>query len=316
MQNPDAPTGPATRAASAGDLLRAAFQVPLPQHALSRLVFRLTRSRARWVKGPLIRAFVRAYGVDLGEAAEPDLARYPTFNAFFTRALAPGARPLAGGADEIACPVDGVVSQAGTIRDGRVFQAKGREFSVSELLGGGPERAAPFRGGTFATLYLSPRDYHRVHMPVAGRLVETVHVPGRLYSVDTRTTRAVPRLFARNERVAALFDTPAGALAVALVGALFVGAIETAWQGLVTPPRGRWVRSLPPPPEGVVLARGEELGRFGMGSTVILLFAPARVRWSAGLVPEATVRMGQAIGNIVPAADGSGERRGEKGASG
>jgi len=300
MENPASHSGPVTRPAGPLDHLRAAVQAPLPHHALSRVVFRLTRCRARWVRRPLIHAVVKAYGVDLGEAAEPDPDRYPSFNAFFTRALAPGARPVADGTGEVACPVDGVVSQAGVARGGRVFQAKGRSFTVDELLGGVAERAEPFRGGAFATLYLSPRDYHRIHMPVDGRLVETVHVPGRLFSVDSRTTRAVPRLFARNERVAALFDTAVGPLAVVMVGALLVSAVETVWAGQVTPPRGRRVRRLPPPPAGVELARGEELGRFNMGSTVILLFPPGIVRWRPGLVPEAEVRVGQAIGDLSP----------------
>lgn len=303
MDDPRHPTGPVTRGASLADHLRAAVQWPLPQHALSRLVLRATRSRRRWWKSLLIRRIVAAYDVDLTEAAQPDPAAYASFNEFFTRPLAPGARPLPADPAAVASPVDGVVSQAGTIAEGRVFQAKGRHFSVEELLGGAPERAAPFRGGAFATLYLSPRDYHRIHMPVDGRLVETVHVPGRLFSVDARTTRAVPRLFARNERVAALFDSAAGPLAVVMVGALFVSGVETVWQGLVTPPRGHWVRAWKH--DGPAFARGAEIGRFNMGSTVILLFPPGSVEWSPALVPEATVRMGAAIGNIRPAAPGS-----------
>lgn len=306
MQDPRKEHRPVTRPASLGDRLRAAVQWPLPQHALSRLVLRVTHSRRRWLKSLLIRRIVAAYDVDLSEAAEPDAAAYASFNELFTRALAPGARPLPDDPAAVACPVDGVVSQAGTIEDGRVFQAKGREYSVEELLGGAPDRALPFLGGAFATLYLSPRDYHRIHMPVDGRLVETVHVPGRLFSVDERTTRAVPRLFARNERVAAIFDSAAGPLAVVMVGALFVAGIETVWQGLVTPPSSRWVRAWRHGDDGPAFARGDEIGRFNMGSTVILLFGPGRVAWSPELVPEAMVRMGRAIGNILPAREGSG----------
>lgn len=299
MEDPRDPSGPVTREATLGDRLQAALQVPLPHHLLSRLVLAVTRSRFVPLKAALIRAIVALYRVDMSEAAEPDLAAYPSFNAFFTRALAPGSRPLGGAPDAVVSPVDGVVSQAGDVRDGRIFQAKGHDFTAAELLGGSEERAAPFSGGSFATLYLSPRDYHRIHMPLAGTLRETVHVPGRLFSVSAATTRAVPRLFARNERVAAIFDTAAGPMAVVLVGALFVSAIETVWGGLVTPPRGRRVKSWTPPAESAVaLATGAELGRFNMGSTVIVLFGADGVRWSPELIPEAVVRMGRRIGTV------------------
>jgi len=300
VEDPRDPSGPVTRDASLGDRLKAALQVPLPHHLLSRVVFAVTRSRWAPLKAALIRSAVRLYGVDVAEAAEPDVAAYPSFNAFFTRPLAPGARPVADAPDAVVSPVDGVVSRAGEVHGGRIFQAKGRDYTAAELLGGSEERAAPFAGGSFATLYLSPRDYHRVHAPLAGTLRETVHVPGRLFSVNAATTRAVPRLFARNERVAALFDTAAGPMAVVLVGALFVSAIETVWSGLVTPPRGRRVRSWPPPSDRPVrLATGAELGRFNMGSTVIVLFGAGRVRWSPELAPEAEVRMGRRIGTLV-----------------
>lgn len=284
--------------ASLGDRLFAALQVALPHHLLSGWVHHLARLRWRWLKDLAIARFRRAYRVDLAEAAEPDPRAYPTFNAFFTRALAPGARPVVAGDGEVACPVDGAVSQAGTIAGERVFQAKGRHFGLVELLGGSA-RAAPFAGGAFATLYLAPHDYHRIHMPLAGRLVEMVHVPGRLFSVNPRTTRAVPGLFARNERVVAIFDTAVGRMALVLVGALLVAGIETVWAGLVTPPHGRRVavrdyRGDDAP--AVVLERGQEMGRFNMGSTVIVLFEPGRVRWAPGVVPGATVRMGGLLG--------------------
>ena len=308
MEDPRDPSGPVTREASLGDRLKAAVQVPLPQHLLSRFVLALTRSRLRPLKAALIRGAVRLYGIDTSEAAEPDPAAYPSFNAFFTRPLVPGARPVAAAPDAVVSPVDGVVSQAGEVRGDRIFQAKGRDYSAAELLGGSAVRAAPFEGGSFATLYLSPRDYHRVHMPLAGALRETVHVPGRLFSVSAATTRAVPRLFARNERVAAIFDTAVGPMAVVLVGALCVSAIETVWSGLVTPPRGRRVRCWPP--EGPVrLATGAELGRFNMGSTVIVLFGPGRVRWEPALAPEATVRTGRRIGTLAAPPAGAGNSR-------
>ena len=239
-----------TRGPSVADRLRAWPQYLLPGHLLSLVVLAFTRSRVRWFKDLVIGLVVRLYAVDLDEAAEPDRRAYPSFNAFFTRPMAAGARPVASGAGEVACPVDGVVSQAGRVDDDRIFQAKGRDYSLVELLGGSAERAAPFRGGAFATLYLSPRDYHRIHMPLAGRLREMVHVPGRLFSVDAATTRAVPRLFARNERVAALFDSAAGPMAVVMVGALFVAAIETVWSGLVTPPSRRRVAAWSYPAAG------------------------------------------------------------------
>jgi len=282
------------------DRLRAALLTPLPHHPLSRCAGALARSRRAAVKGPMIALFRRAYGVDLAEAAEPDSRRYPSFHAFFTRALAPGARPIAPGQGEIACPIDGALSAFGAIGGDALLQAKGREVGLTDLLGGSPERAAPFEGGAFATLYLAPRDYHRVHMPLAGRLVETVHVPGRLFAVNRSSVRAVPRLFARNERVAALFETAAGPMAVVLVGALLVGSIETVWSGRVTPPRGREVRAWVPDAE-IRLAKGEEMGRFAMGSTVIVLFGPGRVHWDPELAPARAVRMGDRIGRVVEA---------------
>ncbi len=301
MENREHPRGPVTRGPSLTDRLRAWPQYLLPGHALSRIIHRLTRVRAGWFKDLAIRTVVRLYDVDLSEAAVPDPSAYPTFNAFFTRPLVRGARRLAGGEGVVASPVDGVVSQAEAISgNGRIFQAKGHSYTATDLLGGSKERAAPFAGGSFATLYLSPRDYHRIHMPLGGRLREMVHVPGRLFSVDAATTRAVPRLFARNERVAAIFDTEAGPMAVVSVGALFVSGIETVWHGLVTPPRGRRVGTWNYPQEGegsVALSKGEEMGRFNMGSTVIVLFAPGAVEWADTLQPEATVRMGQAIGH-------------------
>lgn len=273
------------------------LQYLLPHHLLARPVYRLTRVRWCPLKDRLIRVFARHFRVDLGEALSPDPAAYVHFNAFFTRELRPGARPIAGPEETVVSPADGVLSQLGTVSDGRIFQAKGHEYSLLELLGGDPERAAPFHGGSFATIYLSPRDYHRVHMPLAGHLREMVHVPGRLFSVNPVTTRSVPRLFARNERVLCLFDGPAGPMAVILVGAIFVGGIETVWADEITPRRG------PPPTvhydaDAVHLDRGAELGRFNMGSTVILLFPPGRVAWDAQLGPGSRLRMGERLGEI------------------
>ena len=285
----------ADQSASLGDRIKAWLQYPLPQHGLSRLTHWLTRIESPGFKNWGIRDFVRRFGVDMSEAAEPDITAYKTFNAFFTRSLRPGARPIAAGPDALACPVDGAVSQMGAIESGRVFQAKGRSFTTLELLGGDAGSAAPFRDGAFATLYLSPKDYHRIHMPVTGSLKKMLHVPGRLFSVNPPTTRAVPRLFARNERVACLFDTEAGPMALVMVGAMNVASIETVWAGEITPPMGRTVRAWTYKEGELRLEQGAELGRFNMGSTVILLFAKDRIRWEPGYGPGASVRMGRKI---------------------
>ena len=284
------------------DYLRNLPQYLLPQRLVTRAAYRLARVRWSWFKNLFIRFFIAAFQVDMSEAAEPDPRAYPDFNHFFTRALRPGVRPLAAGEQALCCPVDGVVSQAGMITGDRLLQAKGSTFSPVELLGGDEERARPFHDGGFATLYLSPRDYHRVHMPIQGRLMEMVHIPGQLFSVSPLTTRMVPRLFARNERVAAIFATPAGPMAVALVGAINVASIETIWAGVITPPLGDRIRRWRYPETGadeIVLEKGAEIGRFNMGSTVILLFARDAVRWDPAIHAEAAVRMGQKLGEVV-----------------
>jgi phosphatidylserine decarboxylase len=288
------------------DRLRNLPQFLLPQRLSTRLVYRLARVRKPWVKDALIRHFARRFRVRLDEALEPNPRAYLDFNAFFTRALQPGARPIAPGDRIVCCPVDGAVSQIGLAEADTLLQAKGRCFSLTALLGGDPEQARPFQGGAFATLYLSPRDYHRIHMPLAGRLREMAHVPGKLFSVSPLTVRMAPELFARNERVVSLFDTPAGPMALVLVGAINVASIETVWAGAITPPLGTVVRrwSYPPNGEGAVrFDKGAEMGRFNLGSTVIVLFGPGAVRWEPGLHAGATVRMGQRLGKVVePAA--------------
>ncbi len=271
------------------------LQYLLPQHALSRLVMVATRARTPWFKNLLTRGFLRLYRIDLAEAVQPDPLEYPCFNAFFTRALKPGARPIDPDPDVIASPADGSVSECGLIDGNRLLQAKGRHYSLGDLLAGQPF-AAGFAGGSFATIYLAPCNYHRVHMPIAGRLLETVYVPGRLFSVNAATASCVPRLFARNERVLTLFEGAAGRFALIMVGALNVGSIATVWAGDITPARRRTVTRLPP--GEVALAKGSELGRFNMGSTVILLFAANRARWNSSLAPDTPVRLGQAIGRL------------------
>ena len=247
----------------------------LPQHALSRLVLRATRVRTPWFKNRLIRGFMRLYTIDMSEAVQPEPLSFGSFNEFFTRELKPEVRTLAAGPREIACPVDGAISEAGTIDGARLLQAKGRHYTLDELLAS-RGWATHFEGGSFATIYLAPFNYHRVHMPLNGRLRETVYVPGRLFSVNAATASLVPRLFARNERVLTWFDTEFGEFALILVGALNVGSIATVWAGDITPAPGRVPTALPP--REVSLEKGEELGRFNMGSTVILLFQKDRVR--------------------------------------
>lgn len=278
------------------DYLRALPLYLVPHHALSRLMHWYTRITYAPVKNWSIDLIVRRYAVDMSEALEPDPLAYPTFNSFFTRALKPETRPIVDGPSDIACPVDGFVSQIGSIEDGRIFQAKGRDYTLLELLGGSETHAAPFRGGQFATLYLSPRDYHRIHSPFAGELKSMMHVPGRLFSVSPQTTRAVPRLFARNERVILFFDTDAGPMAVILVGAIFVASIETVWTGEVTPPTRHDIKVWDYAEKGIRCGRGEEIGRFNMGSTVIVLFAKDRAEWTPEVGPGARIKMGQRLG--------------------
>jgi phosphatidylserine decarboxylase len=277
------------------DRISAWLQGVLPQHTLARIVYALARSRTPWLKNVLIRAFVRAFHVDLSDAELTEPTAYPTFNAFFTRALAPGARALPVAPELLACPVDGAISQAGAIDGERLFQAKGQGYTLRALLADDVALAERFRDGSFATIYLAPHNYHRIHMPDAGTLRETIYVPGRLYSVNAGTARAVPSLFARNERVVCLFDTAAGPLALVLVGALIVGSMETVWQGEIRA-RPRRVTRWPCVEPRLELARGAELGRFNVGSTVIVLYARARVQWDRAIRAGAPVRLGQLLG--------------------
>jgi phosphatidylserine decarboxylase len=271
------------------------LQRVLPQHALSRLVFAATRVRAAWFKNALIRAFLKSFPVDLGEAEQADPRAFESFNAFFTRALRHGVRPIAPAAADLASPVDGTVSECGHIDGETLLQAKGRTYSLSELLAG-QDWAGRFAGGEFATIYLAPFNYHRIHMPISGNLLDCIYVPGRLFSVNDATARGVPRLFARNERVLTRFDSVGGQFALVLVGALNVGSMATVWAGDITPRRPRVLSRLPD--ARVTLAKGAELGRFNMGSTVILLFEPGRTRWDDFLRPGTVLRYGQRIGRV------------------
>lgn len=272
------------------------LQYVLPQHLLSRGIGWLAETEIPAIKNFLIEHFIRQFRVNMNEAAQPDYKLYRNFNSFFTRALVEGARPLC--ADGVACPADGAISQLGTIEHSRIFQAKGQHFTTMELLGGDRDLAHLFDDGLFATVYLSPRDYHRVHMPVAGTLLRSIYVPGDLFSVNNTTAENVPRLFARNERLVAIFDTQYGEMAVVLVGAMIVAGIETVWAGQVAPRRRTvevtdYTAAVPTVPT-VALERGAELGRFKLGSTAIVLF-----RKDCGLQWQATageaVKMGQQL---------------------
>lgn len=247
----------------------------------------------------MITQVIKHYGVNMDEAKEQDLENFKSFNHFFTRELRPEVRPLTTEKDTIACPADGSVSQAGNITEGKIFQAKGLSFTAVDLLGGDAERAKPFAEGEFATIYLSPKDYHRLHMPLTGTLKEMVHIPGKLFSVNNVTTRSVPSLFARNERVAAIFDTEIGPMALVLVGAIFVSSIETIWHGVVSPPTAMSVQSWAYGDKPITLNKGEEMGRFNMGSTIIVLFGNGKIQWSNAFKAGQSVNLGEMIGKVV-----------------
>jgi len=271
----------------------------LPQHALSRLIHALARVRRPGIKNALIGGFVRRFRPVMSDAREPDPLAYESFNAFFTRELADGARPPPPDPRSVASPVDGTISQIGYLDGESILQAKGRRYSLGALLAGPDAQTREFSGGAFATLYLAPYNYHRIHMPLAGRLRSTRHVPGRLFSVNAVTAAAVDRLFARNERVVCVWDQDRLPFSMILVGALFVGSISTVWHGEITPPtRGRTRDLAPIAGPAAQLPRGAQMGWFNMGSTVILLFPRGRVRWLAHLAPGLSVRVGQELGRL------------------
>jgi len=277
------------------DSLAVLPQYLLPKRALT--VFAGKVAGARWggLTTAIIRWFVQRYQVDMAEAEVPDIASYPTFNQFFTRALRAGARPLA--AAPYVCPVDGAISQFGRVEGDQLFQAKGHLYSSTALLGGDRALAQTFDGGAFATVYLSPRDYHRIHMPCDGVLRRMMYVPGALFSVNPTTARGVPGLFARNERVVCVFDSPAGAFVLVLVGATIVGSMATVWHGVVNPPRSAHVREWHYAPGQVTLRQGDEMGRFLLGSTVVMLFEPGRIAFNPDWAAAAPVRMGCPMGS-------------------
>lgn len=280
------------------DHLFALPQYLLPHHALSRLMGRITHCSQPAFKDAFIRRFIQCFRVDMDEAAAAEPSAYACFNEFFTRALKADARPLAAGEQTVLCPADGVLSQFGRIDGDRLIQAKGRDYRLLELLGGDAALAERFQDGSYATVYLSPRDYHRLHMPLAGTLREMLHVPGRLFSVNRATTQVIPNLFARNERVIAVFDTAAGPMALILVGAIFVASIDTVWHGTVTPPTTPSVQRWRYDAAAPVLERGAEMGRFNMGSTIVALFGKPGIAFAESLAEGAAVRMGHALGQI------------------
>ncbi|HYF07387.1 MAG TPA: archaetidylserine decarboxylase, partial [Acetobacteraceae bacterium] len=269
----------------------------LPKRHLTVFAGRVASAQGGAMTTRLIRWFVGRYGVDMSEAADPDIASYRSFNDFFTRPLKAGARPLA--AADFVCPVDGAISQLGAIDDHRILQAKGHDFTTTDLVGGDAALAGQFRHGSFANLYLSPRDYHRLHMPCDGRLVRMVYVPGTLFSVNPVTARGVPNLFARNERVVCVFESPDhGTFVMVLVGATIVGSMATVWHGVVNPKRTGRVAEWDYGDREVVLKQGEEMGRFLLGSTLVMLFRAGVIGFNRDWAPERAVRLGECMGNL------------------
>ena len=275
-----------------------AVQHMIPQHFLSKLMWKLTRCEYKWLLKLVLPLFIRQFKVNMNEAKNSDWKSYTSFNNFFTRELKEGAREIASNKSTIASPVDGAVSQLGKINEDLIFQAKGHAYSLTQLLGDRKDLGEVFKDGQFNTIYLSPKDYHRIHMPIDGKLIEMIHVPGELFSVNPTTVENVPALFARNERVICLFDTDAGPMAMILVGAIFVGSIETVWHGEVTPPTCKEIRNWKYDEENISYLKAEEMGRFNMGSTVILLHANNKMEWDKELKAEKAVQLGEAIGQI------------------
>jgi phosphatidylserine decarboxylase len=279
-----------------GERLAVAAQHLLPKQALTALMGRLAGTPGGARTTAVIRWFIRRYGVNMAEAADPDPAAYATFNEFFTRALRPGARALARA--DLVCPVDGAISRFGAVDGEQIFQAKGHRYSATALLGGDTALAAHFHGGHFATLYLSPKDYHRIHMPCAGRLLRMIHVPGALFSVNPATARGVPGLFARNERVVCVFDgegSTSGPWVLVLVGATIVGSMATVWHGVVNPPRPGTLREWSYTDRRVTLEQGDEMGRFLLGSTVVMLFPRGPLAWNPSWAPGGAIHMGEVM---------------------
>ncbi|HBN89127.1 MULTISPECIES: archaetidylserine decarboxylase [Rheinheimera] len=277
------------------DNLKITLQYLMPKHLISRLAGKIASARLGWFTHFLINRFIKAYGINMSEAQFERAQDYATFNEFFTRPLKDGIRPLATDSNMIAHPVDGCISQLGPIVDGKLVQAKNHDYSLQSLLGGDIATAAPFQNGDFATIYLAPKDYHRIHMPITGTLRQMIYVPGELFSVNPLTAENVPDLFARNERVVTIFDTELGPMALVLVGATIVASIETVWAGTVTPPAGKNIFRWTYPAHGknaITLEKGAEMGRFKLGSTVVLAFAADKLSFLDDQKPGSVTRMG------------------------
>ncbi|GGN32038.1 MULTISPECIES: archaetidylserine decarboxylase [Marinomonas] len=281
------------------DQLFAFAQHITPQKTLSRAIGKIAECENTWVKNTFISQFVKKYQVDMTEAVNSDPLSYRNFNDFFTRAIRPELRPICNEENSIACPADGAVSQLGNIEHGTLFQAKGHYYSLTSLLGGDASLSNQFLGGSFATVYLSPKDYHRVHMPLSGKLTKMIHIPGKLFSVNKVTAEQIPNVFARNERTVCLFDTEAGPMAVILVGAMIVASIETVWAGQVTPFNKHVVTWDYKELNNIEIKKGEEMGRFKLGSTAIVLFGKNAVNWEESLQADTPTKMGMHFGNVV-----------------
>ncbi|WP_114326953.1 archaetidylserine decarboxylase [Candidatus Colwellia aromaticivorans] len=286
-----------------GDKVKIALQYAMPKHALSRLVGKLAAAKMGWLTTKLIDVFINAYGINMSEAKLKKASDFETFNDFFTRELEQGARTIDPNSDFLCYPVDGAISQQGDIVEGKLIQAKGFNYSLTSLLGGDSRTAAPFQKGKFSCIYLAPKDYHRIHMPMAATLREMIYVPGELFSVNPLTANNVPNLFARNERVVTIFDTEHGALAMVLVGATIVASIETTWAGTITPPAGSDIFRWQYPTKGVdaiTFEKGDEMGRFKLGSTVVSTFAPNMVEFIPEAGPQTVTRLGEKYANLMP----------------
>ena len=289
-----------------GDRIKIALQYAMPKHAVSRLVGKLAAAKLGWLTTKLIDIFINAYGINMNEAKLKKASDFKTFNDFFTRELEDGARIIDPDSDTLCYPVDGAISQQGDIVEGKLIQAKGFNYSLTSLLGGDARTAAPFQKGKFSCIYLAPKDYHRIHMPMAATLREMIYVPGELFSVNPLTANNVPNLFARNERVVTIFDTEHGALAMVLVGATIVASIETTWAGTITPPAGSDIFRWQYPAKGsdtITFEKGDEMGRFKLGSTVVSTFAPNMVDFTPEAGPETVTRLGDLYAKLIPKND-------------
>ncbi|WP_426359542.1 archaetidylserine decarboxylase [Pseudocolwellia sp. HL-MZ19] len=283
------------------DNIKIALQYLMPKHAISRLVGKFAAAEAGWLTTKAIEKFIKAYNINMGEAKLKNASDFKTFNDFFTRELEEGARNIDDNNDTLCYPVDGAISQQGDIEKDQLIQAKGFNYSLASLLGGNEDDAVPFENGKFSCIYLAPKDYHRIHMPMAATLRKMIYVPGELFSVNPLTAQNVPNLFARNERVVTIFDTEHGSLAMVLVGATIVASIETAWAGTITPPAGKNIFTWHYPisgPDSVHLKKGEEMGRFKLGSTVVSTFSPNMIEFNKDAGPETVTRLGEHYADI------------------